>query len=174
MAAPLTWLALGLTLAGVGLLVAGAWSLRRRHAEARYGQLISVDLGPGSGTSLRSERFRLSGRPDELRQARDGRWIPVEWKSRASFAQGPPRSHRAQVWAYCLLVEESTGRAPPFGVVRYSDRREFQVPWDAAARAGLVRLLDEMRRPYDGRAAPSAGKCAGCRWRPGCDARFRV
>ena len=174
MVAPLTLLAIGGVLVGVGLVALGIRSLARRHAESHYGRLVSVDRGPGTGTTLRSERFRLSGRPDELRRARDGRWIPVEWKSRASFERGPPPSHRAQLWAYCLLVEESTGRAPPFGVVRYSDRHEFEIPWDASARASLLGLLVEMRRPYDGRAAPAAGKCAGCRWRLGCDARFRA
>jgi CRISPR-associated exonuclease Cas4 len=94
----------------------------------------------------------------------------VEIKSRSAPPRGPPPSHVAQVRAYSWLVEETTGVAPPFGVLRYSDGTEFRVPWDRTARAEILRLRDELDRPYDGRATPSPAKCAGCRWRSVCDA----
>jgi CRISPR-associated exonuclease Cas4 len=164
---------LALALIGLGAvgLVLGPWSLIRWIRDQRYGELRSVDLGGGDTAPLQSLRYRLSGRPDEVRELPDGRCIPIEIKSRATPRSGPPWSHRIQVAGYCLLLEETTGRAPPFGVVRYGDGSEFRLPWDAASRAELLDLLAEMRRPYDGRGTPSPGKCRGCSWRNGCDLR---
>lgn len=164
-----TTIALGIVLLGV---VLAAWALRALSARRRdraLGSLIAADAG--SPTVLRSYRLRIQGRPDELRRMPDGRVVPVELKSRPAPAGGPPASHLVQVWAYCLLVEETTRRIPPFAVLRYSDV-EFRVPWDEAAREELLRLRAELDRPYDGRAAPSPGKCARCRWVRACDARY--
>lgn len=163
--------AAALILAGAALSILGAQSLARRHREARYGSLVSVDELPGSAPLLRSNTYRISGRPDELRRLPDGRLIPIEFKSRASPRNGPPRSHRIQVAAYCLLVEETTGRAPPYGVVRYGDGGEARVRWDRAAREELLAIRDALDRPYDGRATPSVARCTHCPWRKGCDAR---
>jgi len=157
-------------LAVVGLALA-AWALRalgERRQDAARGRLVAVDAG--RSITLRSERYRLAGRPDELRRLTDGRLVPVEFKSRATPARGPPPSHIAQVRAYCLLVEESTGVAPPYGLLRYADG-EFRVRWDPRARAELLALRDELHAPYDGRATPSPARCARCPWFWVCDAR---
>jgi CRISPR-associated exonuclease Cas4 len=160
----------GLVLLLVGLALAawGARALSDRRREAALGRLVAVDAG--APALLRSYRYRLQGRPDALRRSADGTVVPVELKSRATPRGGPARSHLVQVWAYCLLVEESTGRAPPFGVLRYADG-EFRVRWDAAARTELLALRAELARPYDGRASPAPGKCARCPWVGVCDAR---
>jgi CRISPR-associated exonuclease Cas4 len=155
-------------------LALGAWGLARVAALRRdetVGRLVAVDASSTSGRTLRSPRYRIAGRPDELRVDAAGRWIPVEWKSRSAPRAGPAYSHRIQVYAYCLLCEETTGRPPPFGVLRYGDGTEFRLPWDAGARAELLRLRAAFGQRYDGRATPSPGKCAGCRWRNGCDRR---
>jgi len=153
---------------GVGL---AAWALRAlalRHRDAARGALVAIDAG--RAVTLRSERYRLTGRPDELRRLSDGRLIPVEFKSRPTPPSGPTRSHVAQVRAYCLLIEESTGAAPPYGVLRYADG-EFRVRWDARARAELLAVRNELLAPYDGRATPSPSRCARCPWVRVCDAR---
>ena len=156
-------------LLGVGLAVAAARGLARRGRERSAGELVAIDAG--EAVTLRSERYRLAGRPDALRRLRDGRLVPMELKSRAAPAGGPATSHVVQVAAYCLLIEETTGRAPPFGLLRYGDGVEFRIPWDPEARARLLRLRAELDRPYDGRATPSRAKCARCGWRAVCDAR---
>jgi CRISPR-associated exonuclease Cas4 len=155
-------LAAGLLCAGAGLV-----ALLRRSREQRWGHLVAIDAGRPQ--TLRSERLGLVGRPDALRRRRDGALVPIELKHRPAPTGGPFRSHRVQLAAYCLLVEETTGRAPPFGVLRYADA-EFALPWDDAARALATSTLAAVRRPYDGRADPAPQKCAGCRWSPGCDA----
>jgi CRISPR-associated exonuclease Cas4 len=154
----------------VGVALA-AWALRTlsqcRDDNAR-GRLVAVDAGRPA--TLRSDRYGLVGRPDELRRLQDGRVVPVEFKSRATPPRGPAPSHVVQVRAYCLLVEETTGLVPPYGVLRYSDG-EFRVRWDDRARGELLSVRAELLRPYDGRATPSRARCARCPWFLACDAR---
>ena len=161
--------AAAVVLAGAGLAVAAGRALFRRRHERAGGALVAIDAG--APMTLRSSRYRLSGRPDIVRRRADGRVVPIELKSRVAPPGGPPRSHRIQVAAYCLLLEESTGVPPPYGLLRYGDGTEFRVPWNGVAKAELLRLRDEVDRPYDGRATPSPAKCARCGWRTVCDAR---
>jgi CRISPR-associated exonuclease Cas4 len=163
------FIALVLVLLGVGIVAWGLRALSIRRAELKWGTLTAIDAGRPA--TLRSERYRIQGRPDALRQSRDGTTIPIEIKSRTSPRSGPTRSHTVQVWAYCLLVEEATRRSPPFGLLRYSDT-EYRIPWDAAARAEVLRIRQELAQAYDGRATPSPGKCAHCAWVRSCDARI--
>lgn len=160
---------LALAVAGIVLLAAGARSLRRRAIDRRYGELVAIDAG--EPRTLRSARYRLVGRPDELRRRRDGAIVPVELKSRPIPRGGPFPSHLVQLGAYCLLVEEAVGRSPPHGVLRYQDG-EVVVPWDRGARRSVLSALASCARPYDGRADPGPGKCASCRWSPDCDASW--
>jgi len=152
---------------GLLVLVGGGLSLRRRAADRRLGELTAVDVG--RSVTLRAERYRLAGRPDALRRRSDGTLVPVELKHRPAPRRGPFRSHTVQLAAYCLLVEETTGRSPPFGVLRYSDA-EVVVPYDRRLRDELLAVLESSRRPYDGQADPTPAKCRGCPWSPTCDA----
>jgi len=163
-----TLLAAAVVLVGIGFAAAALRALSQRRREAAYGRLVAVDAG--RAVTLRSERYRLVGRPDELRRLSDGRVVPVELKSRATPPRGPAPSHVVQVRAYCLLVEESTGVAPPYGVLRYSDG-EFRVRWDERARRELLAVRAQLLAPYDGRATPSRARCARCPWAGVCDAR---
>jgi CRISPR-associated exonuclease Cas4 len=165
------WGALASVLVGAVIVTLAARSIAQRQRESRYGTLVAVDDRPGTALLLRSTRYRITGRPDELRRSRDGGLIPVEFKSRASPRNGVPRSHRVQVAAYCLLVEETTGHPPPYGVVRYGDGGEFRIPWDRSNRAELLKIRAAVARPYDGRATPSVARCMRCPWREVCDAR---
>jgi CRISPR-associated exonuclease Cas4 len=163
-----SWVAIALVAIGLAVAAAGASALARRRRDRVHGALVSIDVG--RSTELRSERYRLVGRPDAVRRGSDGRLVPVEVKSRTAPPRGPAYSHLVQVWAYCLLVEETTGVPPRYGVLRYADQ-EFRVPWDAEARSELLSLRRALARPYDGRARPSPARCGRCAWVSGCDAR---
>ena len=163
--------ALLLLAVGAALLLGGGWALARRRRDRRFGEYVGSDVR-GASHTLRSERWRLVGRPDLLRRLPDGRIIPIELKSRDSPTDRPPLSHLVQVWTYCVLLEESTGRSPPYGVLRYGDGREWGVPWGPAERAELWRLRRAVAAPYDGRSRPSPGRCFRCRYRPICPDRF--
>jgi CRISPR-associated exonuclease Cas4 len=143
-----------------------------RHLRTRrsMGRLVWTDTD-GSRPVLRSVRHRIAGRPDEIRVLRDGRAIPIEIKRRASPRGEVPFSHLIQLWAYCLLIEESTGRSPPYGILHYGDGGEIRARWDASARAELEALRSQMDRPYRGEATPSIARCRHCSWRAGCDRR---
>lgn len=169
---PSVGLLLGVATVAVGLALAASAvrALAHRRRDRALGELVAIDAG--APAALRSIRYRLSGRPDVLRRLTDGRLVPIELKSRSTPAAGPTPSHRVQVAAYCLLVEETNGVAPPFGVIRYGDGGEFRLRWDPSVRSELLRLRAELDRPYDGRATPSRAKCARCGWRAVCDARL--
>ena len=111
-----------------------------------------------------SARYRLRGRPDELRRSTDGRLVPVEIKSHAAPRGGPLPSHRAQLLAYCLLVEEHFRASPPYGILCYGDGTEFRVAWDARARGEVLAGLARLGGLYMGEADPAPGKCRLCRY----------
>jgi CRISPR/Cas system-associated exonuclease Cas4 (RecB family) len=158
-------------LAGVALVAGAGWALSRLLASRWSGSLVGADDGRSGNPDLCSDEYGLMGRPDEVWQLRDGTLIPVELKSRAAPASGVLPSHRVQVEAYCLLIESTTGRSPPYGVLVYAGGVRRTVRWDGWARQEVIRLLAEVRGPYDGRAAPTVAKCRGCRWRTDCDVR---
>ena len=106
--------------------------------------------------------------PGELRRLPDGTIIPVEIKSHAPPRGGPLASHRAQLLAYCLLVEELFGVPPPYGILCYGDGTEFRVTWDAAARAEVLAGLARLGSLYMGAADPAPAKCRACRFNAAC------
>lgn len=158
-------LALGL------VILLGVWALYRLLIPpAKPAVALTVDqpsLG-GVGT-FRSTRYRLSGRPDELRRSSSGEIVPVEVKSANSPRSGIPYpSHRVQLLAYILLVEETYGSPPPFGVLSYGDGVEIRVSWNRDARGELLNVLSEWRQPYQGATDPSPAKCRACQFAPVC------
>ena len=130
----------------------------------------SVPVAIPQVPQMESARFHLRGRPDELRRAPDGRLVPVEIKSHAAPRGGPLPSHRAQLLAYCLLVEEHFAAPPPYGILCYGDGTEFRVKWDVKARAEVLAGLAQLGGLYMGEADPGPGKCRGCRFGPICTA----
>ncbi|MCI4339684.1 MAG: Dna2/Cas4 domain-containing protein [Thermoplasmata archaeon] len=156
---------------GVGLAAVAIWWVYLRRRARRDGVLLSVDRREAPGRTFSSAEHRLVGRPDAIRRLSDGRQVPIEIKHRRTPRAGPPRSHRIQVAVYCLLIESTTGRAPPYGLLRYSDGEEFRLPWDDRARDEVLRLRAAIDAPYRGEATPSAARCARCAWHDACDAR---
>ncbi len=123
---------------------------------------------------LFSPAYRLVGKPDYLVKERRAT-VPVEVKSAAAPASGPRAGHIMQLAAYCLLVEETTGRRPAYGIIKYADKT-FSVENTDQLRSALLDLLDEMRQALRvGRAARShadARRCAGCGYRHACGERL--
>ncbi len=87
--------------------------------------------------------------PDELRRLPDGTIVPVEIKSCRSPRSGVPYpSHRVQLLAYCALVEETYGRAPPYGILCFRGGGEVRVTWNAGARAELHSIVKRSLHHY--------------------------
>jgi CRISPR/Cas system-associated exonuclease Cas4 (RecB family) len=143
-----------------------------RSPNVDLGATFAVDQPSLGGMDLLvSDKWGLKGRPDELRRLADGTIIPAEIKSGPGPRSGRPYpSHRIQLLAYCALVEDAFGRAPPHGVLVYGDGSEITVPWDARARAELQGAIRRWEKPYMDEASPTFEKCRCCRFVSRCSA----
>jgi CRISPR-associated exonuclease Cas4 len=161
----------------VVLLLAGLWLLRRAGRQRRRsglppGRVIYADTGAWQRVErpLFSRRHRLTGKPDYLLQDGD-EIIPVEIKSGAAPPQPYP-SHVLQLAAYCLLVAETYGARPSYGIVRYRDQT-FAVDFTAHLETWLLDTLDEIRQDAAADDVPRShdnpAQCAACGYRPFCN-----
>ena len=119
---------------------------------------------------LISRRYGLVGKPDYLLGS--GRnLVPVEVKPRRE-SETPYPSDVMQLAAYCLLVEETTGTAPPHGLLRYA-RATFKVRWDDRLRQEIVAVLAEIREADPSiashRSHREPARCGGCGFVEQCE-----
>lgn len=122
---------------------------------------------------LVARRLGLVGKPDYLIEKR-GRLIPVEVKP-ARNAMRPYESDLMQLAAYCLLIEETTGIAPPYGLLRYADQT-FRLSYTAQVREETLALIEEMRAALDNecdRSHDDPARCCGCGFFAVCDQALR-
>lgn len=163
-------LALALVALALALMAAGA--LARRRTGLPWGRVLADDVGAGRALQrpLYARRLGLTGRPDYLIE-RGGASIPVEVKP-GRRAPRPYDSDLMQLAAYCLLVEETTGQAPPYGLLRYADAT-FRLAYTDEVRARLLATLDEMRELLGeddaARSHADPRRCAGCGFRASCE-----
>ena len=134
--------------------------------------MIAADVGAWQRLDrpLFSRRHRLTGRPDYI--VADGRdLIPVEVKSGPSPAQ-PYASHLLQLAAYCLLVAETSGRRPPYGILHYADRT-FEIPYTPELEEEVLAMLEAMREDLSkgnaSRNHDNPRRCVACGYRLYCD-----
>jgi len=168
----MNWLALFAVLLILGLAL--LWLARQTRARAGLprGRVIAADMGAWRRLDrpLFSRRHLLTGRPDYI--VADGPdLIPVEVKSARAPAR-PYDSHVLQLAAYCLLVAETSGRRPPYGILHYADRT-FEVPFTRELEEELLTVLEMMREDLAaGRADrdhDDPRRCAACGHRLQCD-----
>ena len=139
-----------------------------RAAGRRQGTVVYADVDARRpGETLVSHRHGLVGRPDYVIRTPGG-LVPVEVKSRSCGARGPHPGERAQLLAYCLLVEDATGERIRSGVIGFADR-EWPVAFGDRERREILGILGEMRglrgRAEVGRSHSQAGRCRGCGFR---------
>lgn len=112
----------------------------------------------------------LTGKPDYLVE-RHGKIIPVEVKS-GRTPEAPYDSHIFQVAAYCLLVEKTYGKRPPYGIIHYPNR-DFAVDYTPELESALLDELAEMKRDEVRTNVPrsheDAARCRKCGFRKVCD-----
>lgn len=143
----------------------------RRHTGIPWARVVRQDtVGRTLDRPLYTRRYGLTGQPDYLLERR-GRLIPVEVKP-SRRAPAPYESDLMQLAAYCLLVEETYGDAPPYGLLRYAEHT-FRLDYTDAVRDQLLDLLDEMRAALDdddcSRSHDDWRRCAGCGFADECD-----
>jgi CRISPR-associated exonuclease Cas4 len=137
------------------------------------GALVYVDSETERPKLFVSKRYNLSGRPDAVILDGDHH-IPVEIKT-GRTPRGPLFSHILQVTAYCLLLEEEYGKAPPYGVIRYEEAAH-EIEYNEDQKKLLLSKLAEMRvslaRGEAHRNHTRPGKCIHCSRRSVCPERL--
>ena len=113
----------------------------------------------------------LRGRPDQIVIV-DGEFIPVEQKT-GKIPDKPHKSHKMQLLAYLHLVESTTGRKPPYGVLKYGSENLHTIAWDDENKHQLFSAIKEVQRlMVQGGAERNhnrKGKCENCSRRYACD-----
>ena len=162
---------IGLALLMLALLL-GVWGLRvRGRTGMPWVPVVYQDTGGHRPEkALVARRLGLVGKPDYLLEVR-GQVVPVEVKPGRRAAM-PYESDLMQLAAYCVLVEETTGTAPPYGLLRYAERT-FRLDYTDRTRDELLALLDEMRDALDDddcdRSHDDLRRCAGCGFFEQCE-----
>jgi CRISPR-associated exonuclease Cas4 len=118
-------------------------------------------------------QLALTGKPDYLVE-KDGKFIPVEVKTGRTPA-APYDSHIFQVAVYCLLVQKTYGKRPPYGILHYPDR-DFAVDYTPALESALLDLLVSIHRdehrPDVARSHNDPQRCRACGYRSTCDQKL--
>lgn len=144
-------------------------SLRKEYSVRGKIEYIDMD----ESKVFKSEKYGLSGRPDYVIKANQN-LIPVEVKT-GRTPRGPLFSHILQVAAYSLLIEESTGKAPPYGIIRYPEH-EHEIEFNEDLKKVLLEKLGEMRETMKTGIAhrnhERPGKCRNCSRREVCPERL--
>jgi CRISPR-associated exonuclease Cas4 len=154
-----------------GLALARSTRLRQESG-LPVGRLIYADSADWQPTprSFYSPAYQLVGKPDYLVETSAG-IIPVEVKS-TQAPTIPYLGHLLQLAAYCLLVEETTGRTPPNGLLKYADAL-YEVDFTQELRHELLATLADMRQARlaetVSRSHQQPGKCAACGYGYMCD-----
>ena len=166
---------MGVTVGLALLLLAAAllvWGLRLRQSSGLpWAPVIAQDTrGRELQKPLFARHIGLTGKPDYLLDIR-GHVVPVEVKP-GRRASRPYESDLMQLAAYCLLVEETSGTMPPYGLLRYAERT-FRLDYTPRVREELLAVLYDMRidlRERDcARSHDDPRRCGGCGFFEQCD-----
>lgn len=137
------------------------------------GSVVYVDSEREKPKLFISKRYGLSGRPDAVLLEGDVH-VPVEVKTGRS-PKGPLFSHILQIAAYCLLMEEEYGKAPPHGVIRYGDT-SHEIEYNEDLKKLVVDKMTQMRacivKGEAHRNHNRPGKCVHCSRRSVCPERL--
>ena len=150
------------------------WQSNRQREEAGLpgGRVIYTDTrGWGKlEKPLFYQALGLTGKPDYLIQ-QNGQIIPVEVKS-SRAPEAPYDSHIYQLASYCLLVEKTYGKRPPYGIIHYNDR-DFAIDYTHELESALIELLADMKEDDIKREVPRSheqpSRCKRCGFRNVCD-----
>jgi CRISPR-associated exonuclease Cas4 len=114
--------------------------------------------------------LELTGKPDYLIE-KNGQMIPVEVKS-GRAPEAPYDSHIFQLASYCLLVEKTYGKRPPYGIIHY-ENRDFAIDYTHELETALIELLADMKeddvKREVARSHEQPARCKRCGFRNVCD-----
>lgn len=150
-------------------------SRQRRAAGLPGGRLIYTDTDRWGKLEkpLYDAALNLTGKPDYLIE-KNGQIIPVEVKS-GRAPEAPYDSHIFQLASYCLLVEKTYKKRPPYGIIHY-ENRNFAVDYTKELESALIELLADMRQDEGKRnihrSHEQASRCKRCGYRNVCEEKL--
>jgi len=169
----LLYLGLGaLLISLILILIAGR---QRRAAGLPAGRVIYSDMRGWDELvkPLYDPNLGLTGKPDYLIQ-QNSVIIPVEVKT-GRAPQTPYDTHIFQLATYCMLVEKTYNKRPPYGIIHYPER-DFAIDYTSDLEDSLLDLLADIRRSDRLREiARSHGditRCRGCGFQAICDQKL--
>ena len=153
------------------LLADNALEVARINAGIEENTDVAYSDDEATAGLLSDEKTGLRGRPDQIVIV-DGEFIPVEQKT-GKIPDKPHKSHKMQLLAYLHLVESTTGRSPPYGVLKYGNENLHQIYWNYQNKHLLFSATKEIQRlMVKGGAERNhnrKGKCESCSRRYACD-----
>lgn len=156
------------------LLADNALEVARIEAGIKDDVEVTYSDDDSTAGLLTDELSGLRGRPDQIVIV-DGEFIPVEQKT-GKIPKIPHKSHKMQLLAYLHLVESTTGRTPPYGVLRYGSENLHSIEWDSENKHLLFSAVKEVQRLMTKGGAERnhnrKGKCESCSRRYACDSRL--
>ncbi len=148
-------------------------AMKKRQLRKVKEKISYVDTEDKKPKLFISKKLGLSGRPDYVLVIDEGH-IPVEVKT-GRTPRGPLFSHILQTAAYCILIDEKYGEAPPYGILRY-DKAEHEIEYDESLKDLVITKLKEMRNilitKEVHRNHNKPGKCKNCSRRSICQERL--
>ena len=147
----------------------GRWSRSERaQVGLSSGTIETTDDSAERAPTLRSRRYGLVGRPDQLIRVGNA-LVPVEQKPTARRLH---QSHILQVAAQCLLVQEVYRIRPPYGIVVLAGGSQHQVEFSPALELRLLDTMARMRAILDATVPPepfwAERRCRACAFRHTC------
>ena len=134
------------------------------------GMELAYSDSQSSKALLVDDESGLRGRPDQI-VIIDGDLVPVEQKT-GKIPKKPHFSHKVQLLAYMKLVEKTTGKTPPYGIINYGLENPFEISWDERNQNILHSQITEVQRLMVHQDAKRnhdrPGKCQNCSRRHAC------
>jgi CRISPR-associated exonuclease Cas4 len=171
----MTSLYLGLVILLIAFVLFYISGRQRHRAGLPGGRVVYSDTRAWGAVEkpLFDVQMGLSGKPDYLVE-QNGKLIPVEIKS-GRTPEAPYDSHIFQIAAYCLLVQKTYGKRPPYGILHYPNR-DFTVDYTPELESALLDLLADIRRnkrrPDVKRSHNDAQRCRQCGFWKVCDQKL--
>jgi CRISPR-associated exonuclease Cas4 len=161
-------------IAGLVLALFSLWLFLQARTPPGMRQLYNGPYARELNRQLVSWEYGVTGRPDFIVD-HQGVPIPVLAKRGKAPTGNAHDAHVAQILIYCLLVHETTQSAPPYGIIRYSNRT-FEVDYNAKTAEAVLDLIDEVRAQQQHVPLPRSHEnerhCYACSHRKICDQRL--
>ena len=163
---------LAVILAIIGIILLWVSSKQKREVGLPAGKIIFADHNQWTKVenALYDPTFNLTGKPDYIIDTDRG-LIPVEVKS-GKISSGPYDSHIYQLAAYCLLIEQTFGTRPEYGILHYSNQ-DIQIDYTKDLQDKTIEILREIRsitrKKSINRSHHSAARCQKCGYNSICE-----